>query len=113
MSFFADPEVLPDELLPFSGKLSPRFYEIRKKIAAFCLEVHSSQARPPPSLPFCGRLPALAPARGAGRGLLHTAAAATVCAPRLGSRAPVLSPPPGLLAALSSRRSRPSRSRAN
>ena len=45
MSFFADPEVLPEELLPYNGKLSPRFYEIRKKIAAFCLDVTETAAQ--------------------------------------------------------------------
>jgi len=45
MAFFADPEVLPDELIPFSGRLSPRFYEIRKKVAAFCLDVRAVSSR--------------------------------------------------------------------
>jgi len=30
---------LPDELVPYSGRLSDRFYEIRKKVANFILEV--------------------------------------------------------------------------
>ena len=37
--------MLPEELLPYNGKLSPRFYEIRKKIAAFCLDVTETAAQ--------------------------------------------------------------------
>eukprot|EP01047_Picozoa_sp_COSAG01_P087287 COSAG01_NODE_20023_length_975_cov_2.283105_1_plen_124_part_00 len=39
MSMFATPEELPDDLLPYSGKLSPRFYEVRQNVAGFCQEI--------------------------------------------------------------------------
>ena len=39
MAMFAEPEELPDDLIPYSGKLSPRFYEVRKNVAGFCQEI--------------------------------------------------------------------------
>eukprot|EP00928_Gymnodinium_smaydae_P021919 TRINITY_DN1858_c3_g1_i1.p1 TRINITY_DN1858_c3_g1~~TRINITY_DN1858_c3_g1_i1.p1 ORF type:complete len:442 (+),score=93.05 TRINITY_DN1858_c3_g1_i1:60-1385(+) len=33
------PADLPDELLPFVGRLSPRFYEVRKNVLQFCEEL--------------------------------------------------------------------------
>jgi hypothetical protein len=41
MAMFATPEDLPDDLVPFSGKLSPRFYEVRRNVAEFCAEIKS------------------------------------------------------------------------
>ncbi len=39
MAMFATPRDLPDELLPYSGKLSDRFYEVRQNVAEFCQEI--------------------------------------------------------------------------
>ena len=39
------PTDLPDELLPFVGRLSPRFYEVRKKVIDFCQEVSKVRNR--------------------------------------------------------------------
>ena len=39
MAMFADASQLPDDLIPFSGKLSPRFYEVRQNVAEFCQEI--------------------------------------------------------------------------
>ena len=36
---FTSPSDLPDELLPYSGKLSERFYEVRQNVAEFCQEI--------------------------------------------------------------------------
>lgn len=36
------PEDLPDELLPFTGRLSPRFYEVRQKVVDFCNEIDAA-----------------------------------------------------------------------
>jgi hypothetical protein len=35
---------VPDELLPFAGKLSPRFYEVRRKVLAFCEIIQATTA---------------------------------------------------------------------
>ena len=39
MAMFATPRELPDELLPYSGKLSDRFYEVRQNVAEFYQEI--------------------------------------------------------------------------
>ena len=36
---FTNPRELPDDLLPYSGKLSDRFYEVRQNVAEFCQEI--------------------------------------------------------------------------
>eukprot|EP00041_Stephanoeca_diplocostata_P012893 m.217602 g.217602 ORF g.217602 m.217602 type:complete len:287 (-) comp19132_c0_seq2:238-1098(-) len=38
MSHLLDTSGLPDELIPYSGKLSPRFYEVREKVIKFIQE---------------------------------------------------------------------------
>ena len=40
---FASPRDLPDELLPYSGKLSDRFYEVRQNVAEFCAEIKAME----------------------------------------------------------------------
>ena len=44
---------LSDDLLPFSGKLSERFYEVRENVAGFCAEIENDTAPPacPPRRP--------------------------------------------------------------
>ncbi len=39
MAMFTNPRELPDDLLPYSGKLSDRFYEVRQNVAEFCQEI--------------------------------------------------------------------------
>ena len=56
---------LSDDLLPFSGKLSERFYEVRENVAGFCAEIEKIGAQ-------LGSLPTRRPP------LAHTAAP---CAP--------------------------------
>ena len=41
MAMFSSPEHLPDDLIPYSGKLSPRFYEVRQNVAEFCQDIKS------------------------------------------------------------------------
>ena len=36
---------LSDDLLPFSGKLSERFYEVRENVAGFCAEIEKIGAQ--------------------------------------------------------------------
>ena len=52
---------LSDDLLPFSGKLSERFYEVRENVAGFCAEIEKIGAQ-------LGSLPTRRPP------LAHTAA---------------------------------------
>ena len=56
---------LSDDLLPFSGKLSERFYEVRENVAGFCAEIEKIGAQ-------LGSLPARRPP------LAHTAAQPTL-----------------------------------
>jgi hypothetical protein len=48
---------LSDDLLPFSGKLSERFYEVRQNVAEFCTGARHT----PPKTFLCGQraLPAV------------------------------------------------------
>ena len=49
MAMFSNPRELPDELLPYSGKLSERFYEVRQNVAEFCQGAMLRCAPRPPS----------------------------------------------------------------
>ena len=41
MAMFSSPENLPDDLIPYAGKLSERFYTVRQNVAEFCQEIKS------------------------------------------------------------------------
>ena len=39
MTSLMNPDALPDALIPYKEKLSPRFFEVRKKVIKFAKEV--------------------------------------------------------------------------